>query len=256
MENIEELTNFLTVDEQSISLNQALKYLQASGNLQPFVMAIVRQNMIEQEIKMRTDIEIAPELIEQSIIDFRLGNQLTDQQSFQTWLVSNGLDYQTFHQQITFGFKQEKLRAKVTEPKIQEYFIENKLILDKLVLSRIIVDNKELAEELKSQILEGARFEQLAQEYSVADDRVFNGMMGPISRGQMPEFLRVLVEQASPGELIGPTHYEEWYGLFRVEKFLPASLEGQLKQDLQNQIFEQWLQEKMQNLTIKLQVSL
>jgi len=54
--------------------------------------------------------------------------------------------------------------------------------------------------------------------------------------------------------LIGPIEIEGWYCLFRVEQFLPASLEGQVKQELQNQLFE-WLEEKMQKLTIKLQVS-
>jgi len=68
------------------------------------------------------------------------------------------------------------------------------------VLSRIAVTEKELA-ELRSQILEGARFEQLAQEYSLTDERIVNGMMGPISRGQMPDFLRALVDLSSPGEL-------------------------------------------------------
>jgi len=50
------------------------------------------------------------------------------------------------------------------------------------VLSRIAVTEKELAEELRSQILEGARFEQLAQEYSLTDERIVNGMMGPMPR--------------------------------------------------------------------------
>ena len=246
---------FLIVDEQPISLSQALSYLQSTGKLQPFIVEIVRQNIIEQELKTRDDLEISPGVVEQAVIDFRLEQQLTDPNKFQQWLSSNGLDYPGFHRQVAFNFKLEKLKAQVTEPKIQEYFIERKIFLDRVVLSRIIVADKELAEELKSQILEeGARFEQLAQEYSVTDDRIVNGMMGPVSRGQMPDPLRALVDLSSPGEVIGPLQIEEWYCLFRVEQFLPASLEGQLKQDLQNQLFDQWLSEKMQKLSIKLQV--
>ena len=41
------------------------------------------------------------------------------------------------------------------------------------MLSRLVVEEQALAEELYSQILEdGARFEQLVQEYSVTEDRV------------------------------------------------------------------------------------
>lgn len=250
-----ESTSFLTVDEQPVSLSQALKYLQSAGKLQPFILDILRQRILEQEISSRDDLEINPAIIEQAVIDFRLQQQLTDPNKFQEWLISNSLDYPTFHQQVVFNFKLEKLKDVVTDPKLQEYFIERKLFLDQVVLSRIVVEDKELAEELNSQILEGARFEQLAQEYSVTDDRIVNGMMGPISRGQLPDALRALVEIANPGEIIGPIDIEGWYCLFRLEKFLPASLEGQLKQELANQLFEQWLGEKMQKLTIKLQVN-
>lgn len=249
-----EQTSFLLVNEQPISLSQALKYLQTSGKLQPFIIEVLKQSILEQEIQ-KEQVNINPAVIEQAIIDFRLQQQLSEPNKFQDWLISNGLDYPTFHQQVVYNFKIEQLKKIVTEPRIQEFFIEQKLFLDRVVLSRIVVQNKDLAEELKSQILEGARFEQLAQEYSVTEDRVVNGMMGPISRGQLPDALRALIELATPGEVIGPIEIEQWYCIFRIEQFLPAALEGQLKQELENQLFEQWLGEKLQKLNIKLQVT-
>lgn len=250
-----EFTPFLIVDEQPISLTQALRYLQTSGKIQPFILEILRQNILEQELQTRADLEISTAVIEQAVIDFRLEQQLTDPKIFQEWLISNGLDYPSFHFSVTFGFKLEKLKAQVTEPKIQGYFMERKIFLEQVVLSRITVTDKELAEELKSQILSGARFEQLAQEYSLTDDRIVNGMMGPVSRAQLPDFLRALVDLSCPGKLIGPIENEGCYCLFRVEQFLPASLSDQVRRALQNQLFEQWLSKKMQNLTITLQVS-
>lgn len=250
-----ESTSFLLVDEQPISLSQALKYLQTSGKLQPFIVEILKQNILEKELESREELNINSAVIEQAIIDFRLQQQLTDPNKFQEWLINNGLDYPTFHQQVVYNFKLERLKNIVAESRLQEFFIEQKLFLDRVVLSRIVVQAQELAEELKSQILEGARFEQLAQEYSVTEDRVVNGMMGPISRGQLPDALRALIELASPGEVIGPIEIEQWYCIFRIEQFLPAALEGQVKQELENQLFEQWLGEKMQKLNIKLQVT-
>lgn len=248
-------SSFLIVDEQPVSIAEALKYLQSSGKLQTFILDILRQRIIEQELQTRDDLDINPGVIEQAVIDFRLQQQLTDPNKFQEWLNSNGLDYPSFHSQVGFGFKLEKLKASITEPRLQEYFIEQKLFLDRVVISRIVVTDKELAEELKSQILEGARFDQLAQEYSVADDRLVNGMMGAVSRGQLPDSVRALVDLASPSEIVGPIQIEQWYCLFRIENFLPAELEGQTKQELENQLFEKWLGEKLQKLDIKLQVN-
>ena len=250
-----ESSSFLTVNGQGIALTEVVKYLQISGRLGNFISDVLRQHIIEQEISARTDIEISSALIEQTIIDFRLKNQLTDAQKFQEWLTSNGTDYTTFHTSITFSFQLEKLKELVTESKLPEYFIEKKIYLDRVILSRILVESRELAEELQTQVEEGSSFEQLAKEYSLADERVFNGMMGPISRGTIPDILRAAVDSTTPGKLINPIEIEGRFALFRLEQILPASLEDtQLQQSLKNELFEKWLGDKIQNLTVKIQL--
>ncbi|MBD2086781.1 peptidylprolyl isomerase [Trichocoleus sp. ST-U3] len=250
-----ESVHFLLVNDQSISLEQALKYLQLSGKLSSFIGEILRQYVVDKELKnLKLDISLAT--IEQAVIDFRLQQNLADPKSFQEWLARSGIDYETFHNQVKSGFQLTKLKAQIAEPKLQKYFIERKLFLDRVVLSRLVVAQQELAEELYSQIEEGASFEQLAQEYSLTDDRIVNGMMGPVSRGTLPDQIRAAIDTASPGRLLEPLKLEERWALFRVEKFLPASLEdSQLKEALQNELFEQWLAQKIQTLTVKLQIS-
>jgi parvulin-like peptidyl-prolyl isomerase len=221
----------LVVDEKPLSVRQCLRYLQSAGKLQAFVGDILRQYVLEQALETRQDIEISPTIVEQAVIDFRLQQQLTDSKVFQEWLNRNGLNYEQFHSQIVGSFKLEKLKAQVTHERLQEHFIERKVFFDRVVLSRIVVASKELAEELHSQITEGANFEQLAREYSTADERIANGMMGPIA-------------------------LENVWAIFRVEQFLPATLEdNQLQQAMQNELFEKWLSEKIQTMTVKLQVN-
>jgi len=140
---------FLTIDEASLSLRDSLRYLQTSGKLQGFIGDILRQHVLETEVKNREDLDINPAVIEQAVVDFRIQQQLTDPKVFQEWLTRNGLDYTAFHQQIATNFKNEKLKIVATEPKIQEYFIERKVFLDRVVLSRIIIESKEIADELK-----------------------------------------------------------------------------------------------------------
>ncbi|HEY9616865.1 MAG TPA: peptidylprolyl isomerase [Microcoleaceae cyanobacterium] len=246
----------LIVDEQPLTLRQCLKYLQMGGKLQPFIGDILKQYVIERELETRQDLDINQATVEQAVVDFRLQQKLTDPKSFQEWLNRNGTTYELFHSQIVNGFKLEKLKNQIAESRLQEYFIERKLLLDRIVLSRIVVASKELAEELHTQINEGANFEQIAREYSTADERVANGMMGPVSRGTLPDVLRAAIDSANPGELVGPIAVENYWAIFRVEQFLPATLEdGQLRQALQNELFERWLAEKIQTMTVKLQVS-
>lgn len=247
--------SFLTINDQSISLSQALAYLRATGDLQPFLLKIILQHLLETELQSRDDLEIDPTIIEQAVIDFRFENQLNDPDRFQEWLKTQGLSYADFRYQIAARLKIEKLKAEVTEPKLEEYFNANKTLLNQVVLSRIVVADLDLALTLRSQIVEdNSRFELLAREHSLTDDRLVNGRMGLVTLGQLPEQIRHFVTTASPGELIGVLEIDGRYALLRVEQFIPASLEGSLKHELQEQLFEQWLEEKAQKLTIKMHV--
>lgn len=246
---------FLTIADQPISLKQAFRYLQMNRKLDGFIGEIVRQFVIEQEINSRDDLKIPSGVVEQRIIDFRLQQKLTDPKQFQDWLTSNGMTHEVFFNQVAYGFKQQKLKEEVGASRLQEYFIERKVFLDRVVISRIIVQDKELADELKSQLQEGASFEQLAREYSITDDRIMNGMVGPVSRGSMPDILRAEVDLAKTGDIVGPLGLEGRWGLFRIEEILSVSLDDpQLKQTLQDELFEQWLAERIQQMPIRLQI--
>jgi parvulin-like peptidyl-prolyl isomerase len=246
----------LIVDEQPLSLRQCLRYLQSGGKLQTFIGDILRQYVLERELETRDDLNLSPAVVEQAVVDFRLQQQLTDAKAFQEWLTRNGINYEQFHSQISNSFKMEKLKSVIADARIQEHFIERKLFFDRVVLSRIVVADKDLADELYTQIKEGGNFEQLAQEYSIADEKVANGMMGPVSRGTLPDTLRAAIDSSNPGELVGPIESEKHWAIFRVEQFLPATLEdAQLRQAMQNELFERWVTEKIQTMTVKLQVN-
>jgi parvulin-like peptidyl-prolyl isomerase len=247
---------FLTIDDTPISLAQAVRYLQVGRKFDGFIGEILRQFVIEREVNAQEGLEANMAMVEQAVVDFRIEQNLTDSRQFQQWLAANGLTYETFRDQVGYGFKYRTLKEKVTDARMQEYFIERKIYLDRVVLSRIIVDNQELAEELKTQIVEGtATFEQLAREYSLTDDRIVNGMVGPVSRGSMPDDLRAAVDQTSIGDVVGPMGMEGRWGLFRVEKVLNASLEDeQIQTVLRDELFEQWLAQKIESLPIKLDI--
>jgi parvulin-like peptidyl-prolyl isomerase len=255
MESTADSKAFLTVDDKELTIRDALRFLQAGGKLQQFIADVLRQYVLQNELETRDDLELDDAVIQQAIIDFRLQQKLTDAPAFQEFLGRNGMDAIGFQKQIANNFRLEKLKAVVAEAQLQEYFIERKVFLDRIVLSRIIVENQEMAEELKAQITEGESFERLAQEHSITDDKMVNGMMGPVSRGTLPDEIRAKIDAANPGDLLGPIALENRWGLFRVEQQLEATLDDvQLQQTLRNEVFERWLSEKIQKMTVRLQV--
>jgi parvulin-like peptidyl-prolyl isomerase len=246
---------FLSIDNEPISVAQALAYLRATGDLQPFLLKIIRQHILETELQTRDDLEIDPNIIEQAVIDFRFENQLNDPNLFQEWLITQGISYAEFRHQITARLKIEKLKAEATGHKINEHFNANQALFQKVALSRIVVVEEKFALSLRNQILEDSnQFELLAREHSITEDRFSGGKMDILHLSQIPEEIREFVATAIPGQIIGPLQIDNHYVLLRVEEFFPASLEGSLKQDLQEQLFDQWLQEKAQNMTIKMHI--
>jgi parvulin-like peptidyl-prolyl isomerase len=251
-----ESTPFLSVDGQSISLMQALQYLRISGKLQGFLWEILRQHIIVEQLRKRDDLEINSAEFEQAIINFRLENQLADATSFENWLTRSGLDTEAFHHLAVYRFKLDKLKAKVTQQNLQTYFAQQQHLLAEIAFSGFAVANQELAEQLANRITStNMNFEQLAKEYAAMGEQSVQPISGTTRLAQIPEQFRTPMQAAQPGELVGPLAIgERWY-LFRVERVVPAVLEGKLKQELQNQLFEKWLLDKVQTMQVSLEVN-
>jgi parvulin-like peptidyl-prolyl isomerase len=244
---------FLTINDQSISLRQALGYLRTTGDLPRMIQVILRQYVIEQQIQSRPNLEIDPERLEQAIINFRLQNRIAEPESFEQWLQSQRLTYPQFRNQFVAAIKLAQLKVEVTANKVEQFFNDNKELLDQVVLSRIVVDRQDLAEELMRQLIEDGRpFEELAKTHSIMGENLVNGMMGLVMMRQLPPAIREAIIGAIPGDIRGPVEFENRYSILRVEQWQPAELKGKLRQEIQEQIFEQWVQEQLKDKEIKL----
>ena len=246
--------DFTTINGHSLALEESLGYLKKAGKLQPFLLEIAQQYLLQKEIENIPEPTNAE--IDQVSMEVRLQQQLIDADKFQQWLTVNKTTYDEFRSQIIYRLKLEKLKIKIAAPKLQTTFEEQKPQLDRAVLSRIVVNTPELAQTLKNKLEDGADFTQLAKQYSVVDDAVIGGVMGPVPYGTMPPIIRENVIDGQPGKIIGPVQIEQRYCLLKVEKILPATLDDALKKQLETQIFEQWLAEKLKSTNIELNVDL
>jgi hypothetical protein len=248
-------TPFLTVDGESVSLSEALQYLKQAGGFQRTLGEILRQYIIDKELQTRGEIQVDDFRVDQALLDFRNQSQLNDPELLQKWLAANGISYTEFRHQITLGLKGEKLKNEVTNDKLKSYFEQEKPLLDQVVLSRIILEDADTAKDIAQQISQDPnKFESLAKEHSITNDKARNGLMGVVRKGTLPEILRTEIAQAEVGAIIGPLAIDNRHCLFRVEEILPATLDEPLKQELKNQLFEQWIQERLKEKKIKLEV--
>ena len=243
----------LRIDENIITVEQAFKYLQDSGELPKFLLEISRQYIIEQEIKQLEFEEPSVEILEQFMLEFRFQQGLTTINKFHIWLANQGLSYQEFRTKIQSLIQFETFKKNLTEPQLESYFLEKKKDLEKVVLSRIVVEDEQIAQNLKDRIeQDAADFNQLAKEYSIVDDAIIGGVLGAVIRGDMPEIIAQATDQALPGTIIGPMAIENRFCLLKVEEILTPSFDEALQKELGNKIFDQWLKERLQTAKIRL----
>lgn len=241
------------INQTPISLVQVLQTLRASRRLQPTLESFASRYVLEETFRRQPELEISVSELEQATEQFK---QQFDEAQLQTYLLENAWDESLLRSELEFDLKLEKLKAEIAAPKLLEAFIEQKLAFDQVVLSRIVVEQLDLAEELRVMIVEEeVSFEQSAREYSIVEDAVTNGMMGILSRAEVQATLGLDPYQATLQTVLEPTACNNQWWLIRVEAVLPATLNEQIKQQLQDQLFEQWMMRQMQTLDIELNLN-
>jgi parvulin-like peptidyl-prolyl isomerase len=246
--------SFLNINGQPLSLEQALKYLQRAGKLQPFLLEILYQDVLDQELQARPELIPQPEIVGQAMLSFRIDHQLTNSEAFQDWLCDNNLTLEQFRCQLLHTLMVERLKIQVSQFRLEDYFNENQAWFERVVLSYLCVDRVELAKELYQQLQSGADFEQLATQYST-DENAEDSHVLEIQRGELPENLESAINSAQIGDILGPFEFDDRAWVFRLNEWQPAELDADLEEQLQEEIFEQWLAEKVQSTTVELQVN-
>jgi len=118
-----------------------------------------------------------------------------------------------FHNQIAFGFKLENSGY----GPIQNISLSASCFWIRWYSHALLFDDKRNWLRLNSQIEEGGVLKTLAREYSMAGDRIANGMMGQLVRGTVADLLRASVDLVKR-EQLGAIRTRRTLGL-RVEQF-------------------------------------
>lgn len=149
----------------------------------------------------------------------------------------------------TKGQRLQRFQQQRFGPEVELRFLERKLDLDQITYSLIRVREGPLATELHQQLLEGeASFSQLAAAYSEGQERHSGGRIGPIALTEAhPELVRRL-RVSTPGQLWPPFFLVNLWIILRLEQWHPASLDDTTRQVLLQEMFDAWLQQRVEQL--------
>lgn len=177
--------------------------------------------------------------------------QITDAAEQQAWLQKHGMTSEQMADLAVRPLLLEKFKTAMWSSKVDSYFLTRKQSLDQVVYSLIRTKDLGLAQEIYFRILEGEQsFAELAREYSQGVEAKTGGLLGPVALSQPHPAISKLLSVSQPGQLWSPRPLAEWFVVIRLEKLIPAQLDKSMRRRLQDELFEQWLSEQMEQVNL------
>jgi parvulin-like peptidyl-prolyl isomerase len=210
------------------------------------IVPLAREIILDQAI---VEIECTPEETAMAEQQFFMQMQinLNEPQQLQTWLERNYLSREQLQERILRGIKLEKYKEKTWSNEIESYYLKRKRQLDKIIYSLIRTKNPGQAQELYFRISEGEKeFTELARQHSQGAEAETGGLIGPVELTvPHPEIAQKLMT-SQPGQVLPPVRIGEWIVILRLEKYLAAQLDQNMKRRLLDELFNTWLNENIQ----------
>ncbi len=130
--------------------------------------------------------------------------------------------------------------------KAEARFLQRKTQLDRVVYSLLRLRDGGLARELFLRIDEGeADFAELATQYAEGPEQATRGVVGPVPLTQAHPRLAERLRTARAGQLLEPFLIKPWWLVVRLESFTPASFDAETAERMAHELFEEWLNERV-----------
>lgn len=236
------MTEVFQVGNKSIEAEKLIGILQRY-QLLPQVM---RGLVIDKAI---AGYECTPEQCKDLREQFLAKHKLDTPEARAKWLHLQGLEESQLDDIATRPARLARLKQDKWGNKLESYFMTRKPFLDRVLYSLIRTKDLGTAQELYFRIQEGEQtFAEIAKQYSLGNESAMGGLVGPSPiNAPHPAIARTLAV-SQPGQLWPPTALEEWFIILRLEKFYPAQFDEHTRQQLLEELFENWIKEQIQEI--------
>ena len=236
-------------ENTSIEVEKIVDFLKKEMLLREFCQKILSQKIISEAAQQK-EITVSSEEVQAEAEKIRREKRLEKASDTLAWLEENMLTSDEWEVAIINQLLAQKLAKHLFDKEVERFFAENRLNFDRFVIYQIIVSNEQIANEIIYQIEEEEiSFYQAAHLYDIDEKRRDQcGYEGKLYRWDInPSIATVLLSQPV-GELVGPLKTEQGYHILTIEKFIPAELNSQTRQEIINSLFAKWLEGELSYL--------
>lgn len=243
----------LTVEGRALSLQECLTRLKVANRLIDAFRPVIEELIVEKAINEH-GIAVDQEDLQMLADEWRAENGLYKAEDTHEWLQDENLTLEQFEQRLRDQYRRELVKEAVTRDKIENYFAEHRSEFDSAELSQILVADEGVAQELRTQICEeGADFAAMARKHSAdMDTRELGGRIGRVGREELNPAMQTAVFTAQTGQVLGPIKLEEGYCLVRVDQLQFAELTDEIRDTIENRLFDEWLAQQYEQAEVSL----
>lgn len=233
----------LQVTDLPANPKEIIDFLKCGVAIKEVVKKLIFQRIIEKSAKEH-GITVSPEEIQVESEEFRLKNRLETAALTIAWLQDELISADEWEKGIEHRLLARKLADHLFGQEAEKYFVQNKIDFDLVSLYKVTLPSQAVAYEVLYQIEEGESsfFEAAYRHDTLEENRLNCGYQGKTSRWDLPPELTSHIFGASPGEIVGPLETADFYSIFMVEKFIPATFDATIREEIVAKLFNEWLE--------------
>ena len=235
------LFDYLDISAATISkLNQ-------TNFLRPFLKYLI----IEELTK---DLEVPKDILEKSFNNFCITNGLDNKAKVNNFLQKNYLTYQELINQITHPLKKNVYMLSEYGHLAENLYLKRKDDLDKIIFSQICVKDRNSAYDiyLKLESRESS-FGEIKNLFKKNKELILNEKVGPINTSSLDPEMKEFLFQQTEDELQEPILIDDFWVILRLDKKIDTVFDDKIKLLMVTELFEDWIQNEIQDMVNKLQ---
>ncbi len=174
---------------------------------------------------------------------------ITSEAELQPWLQRQRLLRADLTQIATQEERLDRFRRHRWGEEVEIHFLRRKPELDEVTYLLLRVSERSLAEEMHQRLVEGeASFAELATAHSEGRERLSQGMVGPLPIVTAHPEIAARLRVGRPGQLWPPFQADRFWVLIQLQQQLPARLDDATYSRMMEELFETWVEERVQLL--------
>ena len=233
----------ITYSNGSLKPEEIIKFLAFTGELEQITKEIIKNREVRKKAE-EMGIDVSDEKLQEFADFFRREIRLYSVEETLSFFKKYALSEEDFEEFCESTVLVEKVKyALATDEKINEYFVNNRTEFDMARIYSIVVENKNLAQEILMQITEDeADFHKLARTYSIDESTKYaGGYRGIVTRNIFTPEVSAKIFNASKGEVIGPFERDGKFEIILVDEVMKAEMNEGIKHMIKEKIFREWL---------------